>query len=141
MAHVRWAAGSAMTALDLCAAAIGELHSVPTSAPGQVHDIASLGDHRNQLCAGCNAWRTAVVGNNSYRVLKNVRDPMTHKTLPRRLSISTGAPTDAERLALLLHGARHDQDHTPSRTLIEQAQHFATSQILALIEAARDGKL
>src|SRR6266516_5111759 len=41
VAHARWAAGTAMTALDLCAAAIGFLY-LPPQAHGKYHDMSSI---------------------------------------------------------------------------------------------------
>src|SRR6266536_3793667 len=41
IAHARWAAGTAITALDLCAAAIGHLY-LPNLPKGKYYDMGSI---------------------------------------------------------------------------------------------------
>jgi hypothetical protein len=61
LAHARWAASTAMTALDLSAAAVGEYHGVVPVRPDHVHDVADLDQNRGQLCPGCVVWLNDVV--------------------------------------------------------------------------------
>jgi hypothetical protein len=61
LAHARWAASTAMTALDLSAAAVGEHHGVVPVRPDHVHDVADLDRNRGQLCPGCVVWLNDVV--------------------------------------------------------------------------------
>jgi hypothetical protein len=117
MAHVRWAGGMAITALDLCAAALGERHHIPVRTPpprprpsrrwgrrrtplpageaqppSRVHDVGTLRQHRRELWDGCRRWLRGVTGDNTYNVLRSLRDPMTHSALPRRFSVRIGGP-------------------------------------------------
>ena len=84
LSHARWAAGSAITALDLGAAAIGARHNLSARRPGQVHDVAELDqDHRGNLCVTCLRWVDAVVDDPDYTILESVRHPLTHRSLDR----------------------------------------------------------
>jgi hypothetical protein len=83
MAHVRWAAGSAITALDLCAAALGRLYcgivgddrdlSVESA---KEKDWSALRDARGGEPA---KWITAVRGDHRYQDLLQLRHELTHK--------------------------------------------------------------
>jgi hypothetical protein len=146
-AHVRWAGTSAITALDLCAAAMGVIHAVPVLRNGQVvqdrvHDVEGLRPHRSDLCDGCRAWLTNVVRDGRYKILKRLRDPMTHRTLPRLLSVTVNAApgADSNRLGFSLSGSPGGP-HTSARELIEVARDCATRHALAFIDAARVGAL
>ena len=86
LTHARWAAGTAMTALDLSAAALGARHNLP-SERGRVQDIADLQRHRRQLCAGCRGWLNAVVRDPDFASLKSFRDPLTHRQLDRDVTL------------------------------------------------------
>lgn len=70
---------------NLSAAAIGEHHSLTLTSKNHVHDIGTLqaGRNRSQLCAGRIVWLDAVVNDSDYRILKNARDPVVHRKLPR----------------------------------------------------------
>ncbi len=147
LAHVRWASASAMTALDLCAATLGVIHGVPVMKngevmPDRVHDVQGLRSHRPELCEGCRDWLTKVVGDQRYKTLKDLRDPMTHRTLPRLLSITVNAlpGADSDRLGFALSGSPQGP-HTRARELIELARACTTRHVLAFIDAARAGDL
>lgn len=144
LAHARWAASTAMTALDLSAAAIGEQHSLASRSTGHAHDIGTLQENQNraQLCAGCTAWLDAVVSDTDYELLKNARDPLVHRKLPRIVKIGGGsAPTPVDRLGLAVPGAQSPTGEMPSRQLVELSRDTATRHVVALLQAAEAGQI
>lgn len=106
LAHARWAASTAMTALDLCAAALGFRHQLPRRG-SWVHDVEQLNvpSNRGKLCVNCDSWVDRVRADPGYGVLKGVRDPLVHRTLPRFLYLTVNAPgSETERLGLSWSG-------------------------------------
>ena len=104
MAHVRWAAGTAVTAIDLCAAALARLHCGTTSSrEGSISDFRP--DPRNQrrrvaLPPAALDWLDSVLADASYGAIKLARDPMTHGKLIRTLQIGVTPPGPHEQRTL-----------------------------------------
>jgi hypothetical protein len=90
MAHARWAAGSAITALDLCAAALGRLYCGISGDDARDLDLEGIKrrEHRDVLRAAPGdpaEWAARVRGDNRYNGLLDLRHQLTHRVLPRSL--------------------------------------------------------
>jgi hypothetical protein len=119
LAHVRWAAGTAVTAIDLCAAALGNWYC---GVPGDNHalDLADVRSQRNKLPPSATAWVERVWTDPEYETLRKVRNPFTHRRLPRHLTvggrtafpISPSKTVGSRELVLLARDVarRHVQD-------------------------------
>jgi hypothetical protein len=90
MAHVRWAAGSAITALDLCAAALGRLYC---GIVGNERDLSVESAKQKHWTALRKArggepskWITAVRGDHRCQDLLRLRHELTHRVRPRSYS-------------------------------------------------------
>lgn len=149
IAHVRWGAGTAITALDLCAAALGRLHCGATG-PHEL-DLRQVvhASRWARLPAGARRWVTAATADPDYGVVLAARNPMTHARLPRTLSIANVAPRAHEqRTAFPVFGLpANPLDPTevvakrpvPARELIETARDVATRHIEAFLAAVNRG--
>lgn len=99
IAHVRWASGAAITALDLCAATLAiafcgwphddDTASIRSFTPNPRHDrraaerVAAL---RSALPPSLLAWLDAVRADPRYDRVLSIRKPMTHARLARDLT-------------------------------------------------------
>jgi hypothetical protein len=93
IAHVRWATGSAVTSLDLCAAALGRACCAHTKAHeldlrdfDAVTTSKRISRNRGMLPAQALSWIDAVLADSRYRDIQDARDPLTHSWLSRHLS-------------------------------------------------------
>jgi Sap, sulfolipid-1-addressing protein len=101
LAHVRWASGMAVTAIDLCAAVLGRKYC------GQTGDrelsLASFYPKRNAkerwdfLPAPAKKWLSGVNRYPDFQTIKRARDPLTHRRLLRTLYGGTRKPGPHEQ--------------------------------------------
>lgn len=97
IAHVRWAAGTAITSIDLCAAALGraccgwngnreiDLRNFdPTINPNRSRVL------RGQLPGPALNWVDAVLADGRYSMIQGARNPLTHSWMSRQLSRGAG---------------------------------------------------
>lgn len=102
IAHVRWATGSAVTALDLCAAALGREFCGVTAGARELDlrnfdpSITSkdVSARRAALLASALAWIDSVLADSRYREVQGARNPLTHSRLRRRMYSSGPAGTE-----------------------------------------------
>jgi hypothetical protein len=92
MAHVRWAAGSAITALDLCTAALGRLYCGISGDDARDLDLEGIKrrEHRDALRAAQGdpaAWAARVRGDYRYSQLLDLRHQLTHRVRPRHYKV------------------------------------------------------
>lgn len=136
LTHVRWATSTSMTALDLGAAALGLRHRLP-ARPNRVHDVEDLRRGREQLCDGCAKWLENVLTDPEYLNLKQARDRLVHRRLPRLVQLTTeGATEPPERLGLNISGQIGAEHAFSSHELVELARDVATRHVTALLLAA-----
>ena len=100
--HARWAAGTAMTALDLCAACIGFLH-LPAPRNRRFYDIGRLTQEQQKPqdqrrfdlanVPGALAWLNGVTSDGDYTLVQEVRDLLTHRSTARHFYVGVGGPT------------------------------------------------
>ena len=131
-AHARWATGTCITAVDLCAAALGR-------AVGGYADRNELGlgdfakpTKRGSTCLGrmpapALDWVKAAIGDPQYAKLINARHALTHSWLPAHFTLVTGSGP-AKRLDLTVLG-----ENVPLRQLVVDARDFAAAHVPSLI--------
>lgn len=131
MAHARWAAGSAITAVDLCAAALGRLYCGISSDDARDLDLDGIKsrEHRDVLRAAPGdpaEWAARVRGDHRYSDLLELRHQLTHRVRPRHYKVE-------------LHEALHVSDYAEiaPQTLEErkQAQERRRAHMAAHAEA------
>ena len=137
IAHVRWATSSAITALDLCAAALGRECCGWTGQreldlrdfdPSLLSKDISL--RRAALSAPSIGWVDKVLADPRYKDVQGARNPLTHSRLRRRLYID--GPTHTEFVIAATGNALNTRD------LVCHARDLATERVtdfLAVIEA------
>lgn len=98
VSHARWAAGSAVTALDLCAAVLGRRYC----SAGQSGNEWSLrrfdastsqknANRLTQLPEDAQLWVQEVLADPDYRTVVDARDPLTHSWVTQNVYITLGA--------------------------------------------------
>lgn len=98
-AHVRWAAATALTSLDLCIASASRLAGFSRRPPQREDSIrdfysikgdGSIKDRRNLVCTPWREWIDAVVGDDRYNALLRVRNTLIHADALRIVHGTTG---------------------------------------------------
>jgi len=129
MAPIDFASRTAMTCLDLCAAAAYRLRRAGRfDRPGESdleHLREAISKNGVQLHEGQERWRRALMGDNNFRILKLVRDQVTHRALERRTTIGEGSP----RTTITIEGKQYDG------TVATRFADFAKSQYQAFTTA------
>ena len=149
IAHVRWATGTALTALDLCAAALGagycgvagtyelDLRDFDARLPAQATTrqdawAAKANARRAHLPVDFVGWLDGVLADPGYELLQPARDRFTHSWLSRLLQrgVSEGPSPGVggghgSRTAFRISGS------TPqgARALVETATTLATTHV------------
>lgn len=134
VAHARWATGTSVTALDLCAAAFGRAyckHAGPIEL--DLGSFLTSGSKKQRsrwsaLPAGAQQWLTAVNTDPAFAELKAVRDALTHRRLPRRIYASVGSPLPDPRLDIQVGSSLK-----PVGQIVLEACKVSTEHVVALI--------
>ena len=92
VAHVRWATGTCITALDLCAAGLGRIFCGHTATKElAVSDFAPKVkrkiDYRAMLPAPALKWLDELLGDDDYVKVKDVRNALTHGLIRRHFKM------------------------------------------------------
>ncbi len=129
VAHARWATGTCITALDLCAAGLGRAFCAHTGT--RELDIGSfdperatqrVARRRAYLPAQTRLWIDNVLKDPDYNQIKAARDSLTHKRVPRHLT----CPRQRLRLQV-----ENNQLDVP--TIIDRAKNVASKHVLRLL--------
>ena len=149
MAHARWASGTAITALDLCAAGLARQYCKWTglneldlrgfdvnAASGNRRRKQTLA-RRSNLRPSALAWVDDVLADPRYQTILNARNPLAHSRLPRHLRISIGGEPKKDRMdfKITING---NQIQIGSRELVLQSRDFAGEHVdrfLCVIDA------
>ena len=124
VAHLRWAAGSSITAIDLCAAVAAR--ELGLRASGNEFDARKLESKRIDLPANTVSgwpneirnWLVGLIGDPDYPIVLGSRHPLTHRRLIRHF-------TTADRsIRVDIGRARYTTDE-----LILRARKLATRQV------------
>lgn len=134
VSHARWATGTCITSLDLCAAALGRAFCSPRKE--YEHDLRDFqkddkGKHvrlREKLPLSAMEWCDSVFADPRYKHILNARNCLTHKRLPRQYKtlIPNGPP---QRLTLDL-GSKN----MSIREIVENARDVANRHVVRLIQ-------
>jgi hypothetical protein len=133
VAHARWATGTCMTALDLCAAALARGlcgHTKPREVDMEDFSASSNRSQsiRSSLPPSALAWVDEVLQDPDYALVKEARDSLTHSRVRRHLSLGGSGPTPR----LEIESSRRRQ---PVRLLVETSVRVAERHVLALFAA------
>jgi hypothetical protein len=95
MAHVRWAATTAVTTLDLLAGALGRLRC-PPKAQGREYALEDFFDPAGQslrplLTPSGQAWIDRTWGDTGYQTVRRARNPFTHGRMKQVHYLSIGS--------------------------------------------------
>lgn len=162
VAHARWAAGTAMTALDLCAAAIGFLYLPARTWYYDMGDILEALDRAIKAATTSSSWagrlgwpprkgvRQWIVGvrgdpdageptDPDYALIKAVRDPLTHRTLARNIGITLGGgPERMDRTKLKVDG---QPDPVPVHVVVDTATQLAARHVGRFVAEVARGRI
>lgn len=139
LSNARSAAATAVTALDLCAAALGVRHQVQvkSNVPGAVHSIRSLKDAKSGLsCNGCRQWMSSV-HDEDYQTLLDARHPLVHRIAKQNAYVTLGSP-DLGYISLNLGSPPKE---VTTRQIIDHARDTATRHVVALLHAIQAGDI
>ena len=127
VAHARWATGTSITSLDLCAAGLGRAFCAQTRT--HEFDIGDINNaaRRAKLPPDAQQWIDHVLADPYYNQVKSARDWFTHSRLNRHFVLAIGGPP--QRLILEFGSTR-----LPVRDLIELAQDLATRHVSDFVQ-------
>ncbi len=155
VAHARWAAGTAMTALDLCAAAIGFLY-LPARRDHHYYDmgnVLAVLDKEIAVAAtnissrplgwpprqGVRPWIVDLSAADDYQLIKAVRNPLIHRTLARNLGITVGGgPQRADRTMLKVDG---QPDPVSVHVVVDTATRLAARHVGRFVAEVARGRI
>jgi hypothetical protein len=121
VAHARWATGTSITSLDLCAAGLG--HAFCGNTGTHEFDIGDINAARKaQLPPEAQQWFDRVIADPQYNIVKSARDWLTHSRVSRHSAI--GGASLPERLKLQFGPSR-----LPVRDLVLVARDLATRHV------------
>ena len=140
MAHARWAVGSAITALDLCAAALGRLYcnwSGPNELDLRGFDVNAVSSNKRRkqilarrlnLDASALQWVNDALADPRYQTVLSARHALTHSRLLRHLRISTGGDPNMDRMdfKITING---NQIQVGARNLVLQSRDLAGDHV------------
>ena len=123
IAHVRWATGTSVTALDLCAAGLGRAFCGIVDGDREL-SLESFGKPKwkKHLPASALEWTKAVRGDVRYQITKNARNPLTHARVVRHF-------TGSKRPDLSIGGKRYSV-----REIVETSRDLATERVAGFVE-------
>lgn len=137
VAHVRWASSTAITALDLCAAALARIHAVTLGLPymgSSVDHEASLRQfesggkfkrQRRLLPTPALAWCDQVLNDSDYRIVLKARHPLVHGRHPRVLQAGTGNSLPRDDFAI----DGPNRPSTPASDLVGKSRDMAARYV------------
>ncbi len=135
IAHVRWATGTSITSLDLCAAVLGRACCAMTGSheldlrdfdpnPKSKDKAKSNQKRRSMLTPAALLWVDSVFSDQRYSEIQGARNPLTHSRLNRILSVG---PRRTEFVIL-------STGHTfAARDLVTLAKNVAFDQVSAFL--------
>ncbi len=139
VAHARWATGTCITALDLCAAGLGRSfckHVGPReldltcfdSSHSHKWKLERILGWREQLPPLALQWVDGVCADAGYNKVKEARNWLVHSRLLRHYAIVPGGPPQRLKLGLETTGQME------VRHLVEVARDVATRHIVAFLD-------
>lgn len=139
LAHVRWAAGSAATAIDLCAAVLGRNYCGTKLPELALASFFQRGGSKllAALPPEARRWVKATNSDPDYASIKRARNPMMHSRLARTLQLSTEKPGPHEHRTLLPVGP--GKTPVDARTLVLLARSAAVRHVGSFLDGVMAG--
>ena len=130
ISHIRWATGTSISSLDLCAAALGrdccawskskelDLRDFDPSSSKQIKQVKQITKHRAMLPGSALCWVDNVISDSRYLEVLGARNPLTHSRLIRNFFLdqptefkmpTTGKGLSARDLVILSKDLATDQ--------------------------------
>jgi hypothetical protein len=132
MAHGRWAVGSAITALDLCAAALGRQYYKQST---QDQDLRQLNQwlkgnagRRSKFPLLARQWVDNVLNDSCYKIVLEARHSLTHSRLLRHLHASIGGESNMDRMDFKIT-IDNNQIQVGVRDLVLQSRDLAAKHV------------
>jgi hypothetical protein len=146
--HARWAATSAITALDLCAAVLGRRHCSVTGSnefdlgffnptPPTTGKPTKAQNRFAQLPPAAQGWVRDVLADADYQMVLDARDPFVHRRLLRIVHAGVGT-ANLPRTAFRIGPKQQEVD---SRDLIERARRVAVEHVERFLTAVVAGRV
>ena len=134
-AHARWATAGAVTALDLCAAALGRHYRLRKGT--NELDLAQLAKPalKQALPPVPQAWVDEVWNDAEYQLILSARHSLVHRRLKRDLYAGSGAPTEI----WIEQGGHEVRVSIPA--VIGTAAELATRHVETFLADAKAGRL
>ena len=133
VAHARWATGTCITSLDLCAPALGRTfcgHKSSRELALPDFDISKSSKKASKLLAALprpgRDWMRDLLSDARYKEIKTARDWLTHSRVRRHFTIAPGGPP--QRLRIHLASTR-----LSIREVVEHARDLATETVSKLL--------
>jgi hypothetical protein len=133
VAHARWATGTCITAVDLCAAGLGRAfcgHGKARELDLADFDLGVPTKRQNalrgRLPLQARSWVDGVCADPGYREIKEARDWLTHSRILRHFRLAAGGPP--QRLELQLGAMR-----LSVRQLIERARDAGNQHVVQFL--------
>ena len=160
--HARWAAGTAMTALDLCAAAIGLLYLPARRHYYDMGDVLAALDREAKVAAastsasrrpgwpprpGVRPWivdltgdpGTALPVDNDFALIRAVRNPLTHRTMARHIGMTVGGgPQRVDRTMFKVDG---QPEPVPVHVVVDIATRLAALHVGRFVAEVGRGRI
>lgn len=136
VAHARWATGTAITALDLVAAAFGRFFGNHVGPKELDFGSFSESNPSKQLRAVlaivpslAKQWISDVNSDSDFQLISGARDALTHRRLPRSLCMSFVSGVVEPRLDL-----RIGSSQVPVGDLVKRSRDLATRHLVDLLK-------
>ena len=124
LSHARWALGDAITAIDLCAGALGRMHcGYPRNGREMDFGLAKRDAQLRKLPA-CKHWIDCVANDAEYTETWDLRGALVHRTVTRPIEMALGA------------GARRGRIEVKGGILIGVDELVLRSRDLALVHVS-----
>ena len=153
LSYIRWATTTAVTALDLCAAALARIFiGRPTPTRKGVLREADIGDldpasaKKNflRLPVEAQTWIKRVVDDPRWAMILGTRHPLSHALLSRHISVMIGDPTIRPRLSIPIGSrarASGSKTNVPSSEILDAAAALSADHVGELLNAIIKGRL
>lgn len=140
LTHARWATVDAVTAIDLCAAALGRMYC---DYPKNDREMDFGNARQNEALLALAApgeWIRAVCADDQYEQLRVLRDALVHRTASRHIELTIreggngGSRTSRVRLRL----SPDAPDPIPVERLVPQCREVAERHVAAFLATRED---
>jgi hypothetical protein len=101
LSHARWAIADAITAIDLCAGALGRMHcGYPDSKGREMHFGLAKRNAVLRKLPACKQWIDSVANDPEYTQTWGLRGALVHRTVIRPIEMTLGAGARRARIQL-----------------------------------------